>query len=80
MIVTFGTTLLVNLILKIIEQRILEMNILPPLWALAIGGLLLLYGRIRAKEDPEFLTVYLQKSRNLRKTKGEFIGNAYYPK
>lgn len=80
MMVSCGFGLGTYLLVSIIGQRLLEMNLLPPLWGMAVGGVFFAYGRIRAKDDPEFLTVYLSKNRNLRKTKGEFIGNAYYPK
>ncbi|MBI9095262.1 MAG: VirB3 family type IV secretion system protein [Sphaerochaeta sp.] len=80
MILTFGFGLGTYVTVSVVGQRILDMNLGAPLWGFAVGGLLFFYGRIRAKDDPEFLTVYLQKNRNLRKTKGEFIGNAYYPK
>lgn len=37
------------------------------------------YGRIRAKDDPEFLTIYLTRFKYMKKTKGPDHGNVYYP-
>ncbi|MCP3940999.1 MAG: hypothetical protein GY710_05900, partial [Desulfobacteraceae bacterium] len=43
-------------------------------------GLLLIayiFGILKAKEDPEFFTVYLIRFRKLKTTKGEFKGHEY---
>ena len=37
------------------------------------------YGKIRAKHDPEFLTVYFRRMKYMAKTKGVSDGNVYYP-
>ena len=66
--------------LSFIGRRILHRELGAPFWSIIVFLILLVYGRIRAKEDPEFSTVHHQKRKHLPKTKGGFKGNAYYPK
>jgi len=44
----------------------------------AVFGCFLLYGRIRAKEDPEFMTIHLTRLKYMKKTKGPGKGNVYH--
>ena len=37
------------------------------------------YGRIRAKDDPEFFTIHLIKINKMPRTKGDYKGNVYHP-
>lgn len=66
--------------ISFIGRRILHMELGAFFWAIIVFFALLIYGRIRAKEDPEFSTVHHQKRKYLQQTKGGFKGNAYFPK
>ena len=73
-------SVLVYPVLSFMGRRIFHAELGAPFWSIVTFIVLLVWGRIRAKEDPEFSTVHLQKKRHMKKTKGNFKGNAYYPK
>ena len=42
-------------------------------------GLFWVYGALKAKEDPEFFTVYAVRILKLKATKGDYKGREYLP-
>jgi len=79
LIVAMSMSSILTVIFTIIVHGILGYNSGGIFPYFIIFALFFFYGRVRAKDDPEFMTVYLTRFKFMKKTKGPDQGNVYYP-
>jgi type IV secretory pathway VirB3-like protein len=79
LIVAMSLSGLMTVVFTIIVHGIMGYNSGGIFPFFAFFAALFAYGRIRAKDDPEFMTVYLTRFKYMKKTKGPDKGNVYYP-
>lgn len=70
---------LLGTLLNLFFAYVLGIRSIGLLLVLGIFACLVLYGKIKAKDDPEFFSIHLAKINKMPKTKGNNRGNVYHP-